>query len=100
MSDLHASLYIYYQVREADAAALLVLVAALQAQLAARHGVVTQLKRRPEARDGLQTWMEIYSATAPGFGAALALAVDAAGLSALTAGARHTEVFMDLMPCA
>ncbi|WP_317202973.1 DUF4936 family protein [Janthinobacterium sp.] len=93
-------LYIYYQVREENAPALQAGVTALQARLRARHGVGAQLKRRPETKDGLQTWMEIYTACAAGFDASLADAVHEAGIPALTAGARHTEVFMDLMPCA
>jgi hypothetical protein len=93
-------LYIYYQVREDNAPALRELVTALQARLTAQHGVAAQLKRRPDTKDGLQTWMEIYAATAPGFEADLDAAARAAGVPALTAGARHTEVFTDLIPCA
>ncbi|HAT33213.1 MAG TPA: DUF4936 domain-containing protein [Janthinobacterium sp.] len=93
-------LYIYYQVGEDKAIVLHGLVTAMQARLAAAHGVATQLKRRPGARDGAQTWMEIYAATAPGFDAVLAAAVEQAGLPALTTGARHTEIFMDILPCA
>jgi len=92
-------LYIYYQVKDADAAPLQAAVAAMQAALAQRHGVVCQLKRRPEAKDGKQTWMEVYSATPTAFAAALDGAVDQAGLSAWIAGPRHTEVFTDLVPC-
>ncbi|MBA5604090.1 DUF4936 family protein [Duganella sp. FT3S] len=93
-------LYIYYQVREADAPALLPRVSAMQAALAHQQGVAGQLKRRPEARDGLQTWMEVYPSTGEGFSAALAAAVEQAGVPALIAGARHVEVFMDMVPCA
>lgn len=93
-------LYIYYQVKEADTASLLAAVVPMQAALGARHGVACQLKRRPQASDGQQTWMEVYSATPPGFAAALETAVELAGLSAWTAGPRHTEVFTDLVPCA
>ena len=93
-------LYIYYQVKEADAASLLAAVVAMQAALAARHGVAVQLKRRPQAQDGRQTWMEVYAATPEGFAAALEDAVQQAGLSAWIAGPRHTEVFTDLVPCA
>ena len=93
-------LYIYYQVGEENASALLARVAALQAQLAAMHGVAGQLKCRPEPKDGLQTWMEVYPATPDGFAVALDSAAATAGLAALTAGPRHTEVFVDLMPCA
>jgi hypothetical protein len=93
-------LYVYYKVRAIDAAALAPRVRALQADLAARHGVRGQLKRRPDARDGLQTWMEVYPAVDAGFEALLAAAVAGAGLEAQLAGPRHAEVFMDLDPCA
>ncbi|HZV65682.1 MAG TPA: DUF4936 family protein [Telluria sp.] len=95
-----ADLYIYYQVREQHAAALMPRVRAMQAALVARHGVAGQLKRRPEARDGLQTWMEIYPATGAGFEAALDAAVRDAALPELIEGPRHTEVFTDLITCA
>jgi hypothetical protein len=95
-----ADLYIYYQVREQLAPALAPKVRAMQAALAARYGVAGQLKRRPEARDGLQTWMEIYPATGAGFDAALASAVHDAALPELIEGPRHTEVFTDLITCA
>jgi hypothetical protein len=93
-------LYIYYQVKDADAAPLQAAVVAMQAALTRDHGVVCQLKRRPEAKDGKQTWMEVYAATPAAFAATLDGAVELAGLSALTAGPRHTEVFTDLLPCA
>jgi hypothetical protein len=93
-------LYIYYQVREADASQYLPLVAAMQSRLAARYSLAPQLKRRPQARDGLQTWMEVYPATPDGFEAVLTQAVAESGLPALLAGPRHVEVFTDLVsPC-
>jgi hypothetical protein len=93
-------LYIYYQVRDEHAAALALRVRAMQEVLSAERGVVGQLKRRPEAKDGLQTWMEIYPATPAGFDAALNVAVQDAALSELIAGARHSEIFTDLEKCA
>jgi len=93
-------LYIYYQVREEQAQALEARVRAMQHRLAQDTGVAPQLKRRPEASDGLQTWMEIYPVVGDGFAAALDAAVEQAGLLSLTAGARHVETFMDLPPCA
>ncbi|MGK5026023.1 DUF4936 family protein [Janthinobacterium sp. RB2R34] len=93
-------LYIYYQVKEEHAQALEARVRSLQAKLAANSGVSPQLKRRPESRDGLQTWMEIYPVVGEGFAEQLALAADEAGLLSLTAGGRHVETFMDLPPCA
>ena len=93
-------LYIYYQVGDADAAALQAAVTAMQAGMRQRHPVSPQLKRRPDSQDGKQTWMEIYSAVPAEFTAALADAVDQAGLSAWIAGPRHTEIFTDIIPCA
>lgn len=93
-------LYVYYKVRVEQADALAPLVRAMQARLARSHGVAGQLKRRPEAKDGMQTWMEVYLATAPAFAAALSFAANEAGLSGLIAGERRTEIFTDLTPCA
>jgi len=93
-------LYIYYQVRVSDAPELQLMVVAMQARLAKLHGVGVQLKRRPQTSEDLQTWMEVYTGTADDFPAALADAVGQAGLPARIAGARHTEVFTDLLTCA
>jgi hypothetical protein len=93
-------LYIYYQVRDEDAAALSTRVRLMQARLYADCGVAGQRKRRPQAQDGLQTWMEIYCATDAGFEAALSAAVRHAALAELTVGTRHTEIFTDLPTCA
>lgn len=93
-------LYIYYKVSDAHAAGLQPAVAAMQAALALQHGIAGQLKRRPGSKDGLQTWMEVYAATPPGFPALLDQAVTHAGLARWIAGARHTEAFMDVAPCA
>ncbi|MYM67375.1 DUF4936 family protein [Pseudoduganella sp. FT55W] len=93
-------LYIYYKVKDADAASLEAAVASMQATLAQRHGVAGQLKRRPEAKDGVQTWMEVYPSTPEGFAAALDGAVHEAGVLSWIAGLRHTEAFMDVAPCA
>ena len=93
-------LYIYYQVAEPNAARMETLVRAMQARLGALHGVSAQLKRRPEAPAGLQTWMEIYAGTEQGFEAHLAAAAHQGGLAPLIQGERHTEVFMDIQACA
>lgn len=93
-------LYVYYKVRSEHAARLEPLVRAMQALLAARHGVEVQLKRRPEIKDGLQTWMEVYPAVDAGFGNALELAASSAGLDGLIEGPRRSEVFTDLKTCA
>jgi hypothetical protein len=89
-------LYVYYKVRVEDAAALAPRVRAMQAQL----GAPGQLKQRPEARDGLQTWMEVYPSAPQGFDAILERAAADAGLAGVIQGPRRSEIFMDLLPCA
>jgi hypothetical protein len=93
-------LYIYYRVRNENATALRSRAEGLQRRIEKEYAIVTGLKRRPEEKDGLQTWMEIYSAVPDGFEAALDDALAAEGLSALIEGPRHTEHFVDVASCA
>jgi hypothetical protein len=102
-------LYVYYKVREQDAAALAPRVRAMQAALAREGAAVQpdaqlsfQLKRRPETKDGMQTWMEVYPGVGQAFQAQLDAAAAQAGLADLIAGPRRAEVFVDLepQPCA
>ena len=95
-------LYVYYKVREEDAAALAPRVRAMQAALV-REGVACHLKRRPESKDGMQTWMEVYPGAGHAFQVRLDEAAVQAGLAGLIAGPRRAEVFVDLPepgPCA
>ena len=91
-------LYIYYKVPAHQAASLWPRVQALQAELAVRHGIHAQLRRRPEARDGLQTWMEIYPDAPDGIEALIDGAFAASSI--VIDSPRHTEVFTDDSPCA
>lgn len=94
-------LYVYYKVQAAHAASLQEAVIAMQSVLSAVHGVAAQLKRRPQAQDGVQTWMEVYPAVAgDAFFATLEAAVAEAGLARWISGPRHVEMFEDLPPCA
>jgi len=93
-------LYIYYKVSDAHAAPLQQAVVAMQAALAQQFGVVSQLKHRPQPVDGMTTWMEVYPDAPGNFAATLMDAVERAGLSAWISGARHTEAFVDVVPCA
>ncbi len=92
-------LYVYYKVRAEDAACLQPRVRAMQTRLAA-DGAEVQLKHRPEARDGLQTWMEVYPGAGDGFDSVVDRAAREAGLDAFTQGPRRSEIFTDLPPCA
>lgn len=94
-------LFVYYRVRLADSAAVEATIRAVQDRLRARHpGLIARLLHRPEAEDGLQTWMEIYAADpaqAP-MGVAthwqVSIETEAAALLPLLAGPRRTEVFI------
>lgn len=94
MTALH--LYVYYKVRDADAAALLERVHAMQAELVAATSIRARLQRRADRTSGnLQTWMEIYPDAPPGFEAQLAAAVECANVGAICE-ARHVERFEDV----
>jgi hypothetical protein len=92
--------YIYYKVREEHAAQLELRLRMMQAELGLATGVYGELKRRPQAKQGVQTWMECYLATGSGFDAALASAVQEAAVTELIDGERHAEVFTDVSSCA
>lgn len=93
-------LYIYYRVRREDAQTLQRHVEAMQRCLSQEYGIVIQLKRRPEEKEGRQTWMEIYQAIPAGFDTALEHAVMQAGLTGLIDGSRNVEYFLDVSSCA
>jgi hypothetical protein len=93
-------LYIYYKVRDANANQLEMHLRIMQAEIGANTGVYGDIKRRPLAKDGVQTWMECYLATAAGFEQTLNEAVREAGLAEFIEGERHCETFVDLDPCA
>ncbi len=90
-------LYVYYKVRSEDAGELAPRVRAMQLALAG-SGSGALLQRRPQASDGLQTWMEVYPGVDAAFGTRVEQAVLDAGLAGLIQGARRSEVFIDLLP--
>lgn len=91
-------LFVYYRVRGELAAGLRPQIAALQSSLARRFGIRASVKRRPEEKDGMQTWMEVYEAVPEDFLPALQRAAVEAGLP--IEGERHHEIFEDLPECA
>ncbi|RZI42794.1 DUF4936 family protein [Herbaspirillum sp. HC18] len=93
-------LYVYYRVRHENVAALRARAETMQRCLSEEYGIVPGLKRRPEEKDGMQTWMEIYEAVPSDFEAALERAVAREGVDALIDGRRNTEYFVDVSSCA
>jgi hypothetical protein len=72
----------------------------MQARLLQQVGVKGALKRRPQVREGLHTWMEVYIAAPSNFDEILASEVMTAQLSELIEGDRHVEHFWDVTSCA
>lgn len=93
-------LYIYYRARCENAQLLQARVRALQTSISEEYGIVTELKRRPEEKDGRHTWMEVYRAVPQEFAAALERSVAQARLGDVIDGPRHTEIFLDYTTCA
>lgn len=91
-------IYVYYRVRSELAALMLPHVRAMQAALRQAFGIKTLLKRRPEEKDGAQTWLEIYPCVPEHFLGELEQAAIDAHLP--IEGGRHIEVFVDLPECA
>lgn len=65
-------------------------------QSIANMGFSVQFQRRPETKDGLQTWMEIYSNVPDHFDQMIAAVVSESGLQAFVVGARHHEYFIEV----
>ena len=82
-------LFVYYTTPSDASGSTLVRVRSMQAELGESSA---RLLKRPEAPDGVQTWMEIYEDVAEDFERRLARAVERHGLASLT-GRRHIERF-------
>jgi len=96
-------LFVYYRVPEAKAVAAQRGIEALQAELRAAHaGLEARLLRRPEASNGVQTWMEIYRRPGHALGIDEVLQTDIEARAARHAphfeGVRHVEVFVGMAP--
>lgn len=94
-------LFIYYRSRAERSAEVAERIHAFQAGLCRRHPALrARVLRRPESRDGWQTWMEIYSTDTmhgpDGVSAALQQDIEAQAevLRDCIEGGRHTEVFI------
>lgn len=93
-------IYLYYTIHEADAALTGARVAALQRRLGSAYDIKAVVRRRSETRDGLQTWMEIYSDVPMGFDSVIEQAARDEGLDEVAISGRHVEIFTELPPCA
>lgn len=90
-------LFVYYRAEPARAESVAAAVQQMQAQLCeACPGLQARLLRRPDLRDGLQTWMEAYRLPPGASTVAMAAAIERAAesLRAHLSGARHVEHFV------
>ena len=91
-------LFVWYRVREAQAAAAEAAVQAMQQTLRAEHrGLLAGLLVRRDEPAGVQTWMETYACpgTRGGIDADLQGSIEAhaRSLDAVIEGMRHVEAF-------
>ncbi len=93
-------LFIYYRVPASHTKTMQKKIIDMQAALREKWPVSTALKRRPELKDGCETWMEIYAQVPDDFPSALELAVNQAQVLEHTEGHRHIETFVDIAACA
>ncbi|HVL75350.1 MAG TPA: DUF4936 family protein [Noviherbaspirillum sp.] len=89
-------LYVYYRVPVEHASQMHQRAQALLKSISRECGIVARLQRRPEEKDGRQTWMEVYEAVPAGFEETLERAAEREGMTGLIDGQRHTEIFVDV----
>ncbi len=92
--------YIYYKTVQERLPQVLEQVIDIQKKLSQQVTVGMHLQRRPDATNGVHTWMEIYRQVPLDFDSILTKIVDQSKIHSMISGARHTEYFMDAMPCA
>ena len=93
-------IYLYYTIRESDAGTARARVDAMHRRLENTYAIAPVLRRRPETRDGLQTWMEIYPNVPDHFDHVIEQLAAEEGISELATNGRHVEYFMEMPPCA
>ncbi|MBC3930328.1 DUF4936 family protein [Undibacterium curvum] len=96
--------YIYFKMPDAKAVAVIAEVALLQQRLRALSPELQQtgmaLQRRPDLKQGLITWMEIYREVPDNFEAQLRSALQHVDFPELQYAERHAEYFVDVVVCA
>jgi hypothetical protein len=100
MAETELDCYIYFKTAQEHAPAVLAQVTKIQKILIEQLNIRMQLQRRPEAMDGLYTWMEVYRQIPSDFEASLSAIVNQSSLMPLIQGERHAEYFMDAISCA
>jgi hypothetical protein len=89
-------LYIYYKARIEHSNSLQLAALSMQSAVASKLNIATALKRRPDAKDGLHTWMEVYLDVPTDVETHLTYSLSQTNLSAIIEGGRHTEYFLNV----
>lgn len=89
-------LFVYYRVRASQESAHLAQTRALLSELHQRSGISGRLSRRPEAKDGLHTWMESFIDLPAASEPAVSAHLSDPRSAAFVEGERHSERFVRL----
>jgi hypothetical protein len=94
--------YVYYKAAQEHELKIVQQVKMIQEYLNTRMKVDlhSNLQRRPEAENGVVTWMEIYRDVPHAFATILADVVHQYEIMSLIQGQRHAEYFEDAISCA
>lgn len=85
--------YVYYKAKVEHEREIIACFQRL-CSLLEKHGIAPLLQRRPESKDLLHTWMEIYSEVPSNFDAIIGSSVVESGLMDFVIGTRHSERFI------
>jgi Domain of unknown function (DUF4936) len=89
-------LFVYYRVPANQESAYLAQTRTLLAQLRQTSGIEGRLSRRPEAKEGLHTWMESFLDLPTAKEAAVSAHLADPRSASFIEGERHTERFVRL----
>ena len=87
-------LYVYYRVLASDAKAFLARACAFLHRLRVDGRIDASLSRRPESKDGFDTWMEVIPQAGDAVDQTLASWVASSGMGGVIHRERHVERFV------
>ena len=100
LKNLNMDCYIYFKASADHETAVIEQEQLLQSLMVERGLSAHLLQRRPQAQDGMHTWMEVHRQFTPEFEQDLVHAYGKTRLAELQSGERHVEYFMDANLCA
>lgn len=92
--------YVYYKTSQEHQSLLMCQSERMKEIFLAQVGITFLLQKRPNASDGIVTWMEIYRDIPDEFEIHLNKIVSQTEMMSLIQGDRHVEYFVDAITCA